>query len=76
MPEAIFNFEDGSVVEIEKVGGGTIGKKYGEGEHWFFRLTRTDKSVEEGLSFPSTTLMSGVPMTHENAANLVHDLFA
>ena len=71
MPEAIFNFEDGSVVEIEKVGGGTIGKSY-TGEKWFYRFTTADNDVTEGTEW-ATALHVGGSATHLEAAYVVHD---
>lgn len=59
--------ETGEVVEIYKVGGGSLGKAY-EGL-WGYRASMGNKVVASGEN-----LRTGMPKTHQETARLVLEL--
>lgn len=59
---------DGHAVDVYKIGGGTLGRAY-EGL-WGYRLVRGGQEVASGAD-----LRTGVPKTHDEAAQLVLDIF-
>ncbi|KQX43550.1 hypothetical protein ASD97_26135 [Streptomyces sp. Root63] len=57
------------VVEIEKLGGGTVGKQY-TGEYWrYIAKFSGGKEIARGQDFHM-----GMPSTHQNAAEAVFDM--
>lgn len=60
---------EGSVrVEVEKLGGGTLGKSYAG--RWRYRVTLPDGTVHKGQD-----LETGTPVTHEQAARTAAEYF-
>ena len=57
------------VIRISKVGGGTVGRAYGEGQ-WIYRVSYTGPGpvVLEG-----DDLRTGAPRTHAEVAEIVFD---
>lgn len=49
-------------VSVAKIGGGTVGKEYPEGEDWIFHAYRNGELTDSMLGTAPT------PMTHHNAA--------
>lgn len=57
------------VVEIEKMGGGTVGEKYA-GEYWRYVARFSDGvKIAQGQD-----LLMGSPATHQDAAQAVFDM--
>jgi len=59
---------DSSVVDLYKVGGGTLGKTYAG--MWGYRLYREERLIASGED-----LYTGTPKTHDEAAQLVLDFY-
>jgi hypothetical protein len=68
-PEAMYEFPDGAKVEIEKLGGGTVGESYTG--TWRYRHTDSDGVVEQGQD-----LEVGSPHTHAQVAKVVAEYFS
>lgn len=66
--EATTLLSDGRIVELYKIGGGTLGRAY-EG-YWGWRFVSRDRT-ESGID-----LYTGTPATHDTAAGIVLDHFA
>lgn len=58
---------DGLTVEIEKAGGGTVGKEY-DGR-WTYRISQEGVPVIFG-----NDLFTGTPKTHAQAAEIIYEL--
>lgn len=62
-PEYTRELTDGTLVEIEKVGGGTVGRSY-DG-NWRYRVTYADG--DQTFSWDRGDLHTGTPKTHAEA---------
>lgn len=67
-PEFTLITDDNLTIQIEKLGGGTVGKSY-EGT-WRYIVTNTDTGSEVRRG---QNLVTGTPKTHEEAARILLD---
>jgi hypothetical protein len=68
-PEFIAESRDGIRLEIEKMGGGTLGQAY-QGT-WCYRVTWPASGGREGNVIEGQDLDTPMPATHENAASVL-----
>lgn len=67
-PEYTYTTDQGVTVQIEKLGGGTLGKSYPG--TWRYIVTRTGRELARGQD-----LETPIPHTHKQAAVIVADYF-
>lgn len=72
-PEFIAENREGVRVEIEKIGGGIIGKAYAG--DWQYRVTVPAWGGFMGNTYDGTDLRTGTPKTHAEACAILCDMF-
>jgi len=71
-PELSTTDDAGRVYDLAKMGGGTLGKKYGAGERWLYRVT--DKHGEV-LMAGDDMESGGMPRDHWTMLTALVDFF-
>lgn len=66
--ESLTPIGEDRIVEVYKIGGGTLGRSY-EGL-WGYRFTRRGHQIASG-----TDLHAGTPKTHDEVAQIILDIF-
>jgi len=67
-PEFVKLFDDGTVVMVAKIGGGTVGKMY-DGS-WWYNVYSSGEILSRGTDY-----YSGTPQPHWLVAKFVHEYF-